>query len=230
MLKLIELEMRKNNAVKYIWYTAITILSLTVFFIALVFFLGFDEPKMGEDIVGVSFLVDVMTSMVFLIFTAVMHSAFTISSYKNRTMDLMFSYPINRKKILISKIIAVMMFNFVSIILAQTTIYGSVYIVSQYLQPALPIDFDLSNSTFYISIILKSVMTISISLIALFIGMIKKSPVSTVVASFFLAAMLNGNIGEFSFAGNFLLPLVLTIISILIALIVINDVEKKDVI
>lgn len=230
MLKLIGLEMRKNNATKYIWYMGIAILSLTAFIIAVAFFLGLDEP-IGEEVnVGVSYFVDVMTSIVFLIFTAVMHSAFTISSYKNKTMDLMFSYPIKRKTILASKIIAVLIFNLISIIMAQFIIYGSVYVISQYLQPALPLDFDFSNISFYINVILKSVMTISISLIALFIGMIKKSPVATVVTSFFLAAMLNGNIGELSFAGNFLLPIFLTAISIIFAFIIINDAEKKDVI
>lgn len=217
MLKLIKLEMQKNNASKYIWYTALAILSLTTLSITFIFFLGFEDPDMAKDIIGASFFVQMMTSFVFLIFSAVMHSAFTINAYRNRTMDLMFSYPIKRKKILASKILAVMGFNFVSIILAQIIIYGSIYIVSLYLQPALPIDFDFSNILFYVIAILKSVMTISISLIALFIGMIKKSPVSTVVSSFFLAALLNGNIGGYSFGGNVLLPIVLTAISIVFA-------------
>ncbi|WP_425803295.1 ABC transporter permease [Desulfitobacterium sp. Sab5] len=230
MLKLIKLEMKKNNALKYIGYTALAILSLTALSIAFVFFLGFDDQEMAKDMASVSFFVEMLTSIVFLIFSAVMHSAFTINAYKNRTMDLMFSYPIKRKKILGSKILAVLVFNFISIILAQIIIYGSIYIVSLYLQPALPIDFNFLNITFYISVILNSLMTISISLLALFIGMIKKSPIATVVASFFLAALLKGNIGGFSFEGNVLLPMVLTIVSIVFTFISINDVEKKDVI
>lgn len=230
MLKLIKLEMQKNNATKYIWYTALAILSLVALSITFIFFLGFEDPDMAKDIASISFFVRMMTSIVFLIFSAVMHSAFTINAYKNRTMDLMFSYPIKRNKILASKILAVMGFNFVSISLAQIIIYGSIYIVSLYLQPALPIDFHFSGILFYTIVVLNSVMTISISLIALFIGMIKKSPVSTVVSSFFLVALLNGNIGGFSFAGNVLIPIVLTIISVVFAFISINDVEKKDVI
>ena len=142
----------------------------------------------------------------------------------------MFSYPIKRGKILASKIIAVLAFNFISIIVAQVIIYGSIYIASRYLQPSIKIDFDILNITFYVSVVLKSVMTICISLIALFIGMISKSPVATIVASFFLAVLLKGNIGGFSLAGSVVFPIVLTFISIVFAYLTIRDVEKKDVV
>lgn len=171
-----------------------------------------------------------MTSSVFLILTAVMHSAFTINAYKNKTIDLMFSYPIKRGKILASKILAVLIFNFVSIIIAQVIIYGGIYIASHYLQPSIRIDFDILNVTFYVSVILKSVMTICISLIALFVGMISKSPAATIVASFFLVVLLKGNIGGYSLVGSIVFPAVLTFISIIFALLAISGVEKKDVI
>ncbi|SHI21523.1 ABC transporter permease subunit [Desulfosporosinus lacus] len=230
MLKLIRLELLKNNAAKYALYSVIVILSLTALSIGFVFFLGFEDPEIAEGIIGVSFFVEMLTGIVFLIFTAIMHSAFTINAYKNKTMDLMFSYPIKRGKILASKIIAVLAFNFVSIIVAQVIIYGSIYIASRYLQPSIKIDFDILNITFYVSVVLKSVMTICISLIALFIGMISKSPVATIVASFFLAVLLKGNIGGFSLAGSVVFPIVLTFISIVFAYLTIRDVEKKDVV
>ncbi|TGE37115.1 ABC transporter permease [Desulfosporosinus fructosivorans] len=230
MLKLIRLEMLKNNAAKYALYSVIVILSLTALSVGFVFFLGFEDPEIAEGIIGVSFFVEMLTGIVFLIFTAIMHSAFTINAYKNKTMDLMFSYPIKRGKILASKIIAVLGFNFVSIIVAQVIIYGSIYIASRYLQPSIKIDFDILNITFYVSVVIKSVMTICISLIALFVGMISKSPVATIVASFFLAVLLKGNIGGFSLAGSVVFPIVLTFISIVFAFLTIRDVEKKDVV
>lgn len=230
MLKLIRLEMAKNNAAKYTLYAAIAILSLTALSMVFVFFLGADDPEIATGIVGVSFFVETMTSIVFLIFTAVMHSAFTINAYKNKTMDLMFSYPIKRGKILASKILAVLIFNFAALIIAQVIIYGSIYIASHYLQPSIRIDFDISNITFYISVVLKSVSTICISLIALFVGMINKSPAATIVASFFLAALLKGNLGGYSLAGSIIFPVVLTLISIVFAFLTISGVEKKDVV
>lgn len=196
---------------------------------AFVFFLGADDPEIAAGIIGVSFFVETMTGIVFLIFAAVMHSAFTVNAYNNKTMDLMFSYPIKRGKILMSKILAVLIFNFVWLIIAQAVIYGSIYIASRYLQPSIPIDFDIANITFYVTVVLKSVSTICISLIALFVGMISKSPAATIVASFFLVAMLKGNLGGYSLAGSIMLPVVLTSISIVFAFLTISGVERKDV-
>ena len=230
MLKLIRLEMVKNNASKYALYAVTAILSLTALLMGTVFFLEFDDPEIAAGVIGASFFVETMTSSVFLILTAVMHSAFTINAYKNKTIDLMFSYPIKRGKILASKILAVLIFNFVSIIIAQVIIYGGIYIASHYLQPSIRIDFDILNVTFYVSVILKSVMTICISLIALFVGMISKSPAATIVASFFLVVLLKGNIGGYSLVGSIVFPTVLTFISIIFALLAISGVEKKDVV
>ncbi len=47
--------------------------------------------------------IELFTSMSFLIFTSVMLSSFIVSAYKNKTMNLMFSYPIRRQKILVSQ-------------------------------------------------------------------------------------------------------------------------------
>jgi ABC-type transport system involved in multi-copper enzyme maturation permease subunit len=229
MLKLIRLEMGKNNAAKYALYEVIAIVALTVLCMTVMFLLGFGDPKMAKGTVGASFFVEMMTSIVFLIFAAVMHSEFTINAYKNKTMDLMFSYPIKRGKIVASKIIAVLVFNLISIIIAQVIIFGCIYIASRYLRPLIPIDFDILDITFYGSVVIQSVMTICISLIALFVGMIKKSSVATIVSSFFLVALLKGNLGELTLAGSIVLPVVLTVISIVFAFLMISGVERKDV-
>lgn len=57
MLKLIRLELLKNNAAKYALYSVIVILSLTALSIGFVFFLGFEDPEIAEGIIGVSFFV-----------------------------------------------------------------------------------------------------------------------------------------------------------------------------
>lgn len=229
MYKLIKLEMVKNNAAKYALYAAIAITALTALSIEFVFFLGFDDPEIASGNIGVSFFVETMTSIVFLIFAAVMHSAFTVNAYKNKTMDLMFSYPIKRKEILAAKMIAVLVFSLVSIILAKVVIYNSIYIASNFLQPALNTDFNIFNVSFYISIVLKSVMTICISLIALFVGMVNKSPTTTIVTSFILISLLQGNIGGHTLSGNIVLPISLTFISVIVAFLTISGVEKIDV-
>lgn len=43
--------------------------------------------------------IELFTNMAYLIFTGVMLSTFIVSAYKNKTMNLMFSYPIKRQEI-----------------------------------------------------------------------------------------------------------------------------------
>ena len=45
--------------------------------------------------------------MAFLIFTSVMLASFIVSAYKNKIMNLMFTYPVKRQKILASQMMAV---------------------------------------------------------------------------------------------------------------------------
>lgn len=60
----------------------------------------------GTDVISAP--VELFTSMAFLVYTSVMLVSFIVSSYKNKTMNLMFFCPIKRQKILTSQVIAVL--------------------------------------------------------------------------------------------------------------------------
>ena len=77
---------------------------------------------------AISSSIELFTSMAFLVFTSVMLSTYIVSAYKNKTMNLMFSYPIKRQKILISQMLAVWIFNFVALVLTKLLIYGCIFI------------------------------------------------------------------------------------------------------
>lgn len=72
-------------------------------------------------------------------------------------------------------------------------------------------------------------MTISISLIALFIGLIVKSSKAAIVASFLLVVLMQGNIGGVTLANNVLLPVILTVISFIFAYLSVQNIEVKDI-
>lgn len=91
------------------------------------------------------------------------------------------------------------------------------------------IDFNLLSVDFYFILLLKSIMTISISLIALFIGLIVKSSKAAIVASFLLVVLMQGNIGGVTLANNVLLPVILTVISFIFAYLSVQNIEVKDI-
>ena len=232
MLKLVRLEWKKNNIGKYIKGVIIMAALLGLFVFALAF-LGIAndsdgtlDAAPGTDVISAP--IELFTSMAFLIYTSVMLASFIVSAYKNKTMNLMFSYPIKRQKILASQMIAVWTFNFAALILTKLAIYMCVFFGAKFMQSSFVVDFSIGSLSFYIQLILKSVVIVSMSFIALFVGMAFKSSKATIVTSFLLIFLTQANIGDFTMAGNAVFPIILTAISLLFAALSIVNVESKD--
>ena len=81
---------------------------------------------------------------------------------------------------------------------------------------------------FYIQLLLKSVVTVTMSFAALFIGQAMKSSKATIVSSFLLIFLTQANVGDFSLAGNAIVPVMLMILSLFLAFLSIYNVETKD--
>ena len=232
MLKLVRLEWKKNNIGKYIKGVIIMAALLGLFVFALVFLGIANDPDgtldaaPGTDVISAP--IELFTSMAFLIYTSVMLATFIVSAYKNKTMNLMFSYPIKRQKILASQMIAVWTFNFAALILTKLAIYMCVFFGAKFMQSSFVVDFSIGSLSFYIQLILKSVVIVSMSFIALFVGMALKSSKATIVTSFLLIFLTQANIGDFTMAGNAVFPIILTAISLLFAALSIVNVESKD--
>lgn len=232
MIKLIKLEWKKNNIAKYI-RNAIILDALLGLFIFALAFLGIANDPDGtldaaEGLDAISSSIELFTSMSFLIFTSVMLSSFIVSAYKNKTMNLMFSYPIKRQKILASQMLAVWIFNFSALVLTKLALYLCVYAGSKSMPSSFLIDFNMGSLSFYIQLILKSMVTVSMSFIALFVGMIKKSSKTTIVTSFLLIFLTQANVGDLTLRDNAIFPVGLTALSLLFAVLSICNAEKKD--
>lgn len=233
MLKLIRLEWKKNNVGIYI-RNAIIMAALLCLFVFANCYLGIaNDPETGIPDAApgnstVSPTIELFTSMSFLVFTGVMLSTYIVSAYKNKTMNLMFSYPIKRQKILISQMLAVWIFNFVALVLTKLLIYGCILFCSQFMVSSFPLDYNMASMGFYIQLILKAAVLITMSFIALFIGMVLKSSKATIVSSFLLILLTQANIGDFSFSNNAILPAILMALSLGFAFLSICNVESKD--
>lgn len=232
MFKLIKLEWKKNNIRKYIIGTVIMAIFLGAFVFALAFLGIANDPDgtldaaPGTDVISAP--IELFTSMVFLIYTSVMLASFIVSAYKNKTMNLMFSYPIKRQKILASQMIAVWSFNFAALTLTKLAIYLCVFLGTKFMQSSFTIDFSIISLSFYIQLILKSVVIVSMSFIALFVGIAMKSSKATIITSFLLIFLTQANVGDFTLAGNVVIPLILTIISFGFVILSVYHTENRD--
>ncbi len=234
MLKLIKLEWKKNQIGKYI-RGAVIMAGLLLLFVFALAFLGIaNDPDGTLDAAPgtevISAPIELFTSMAFLIYTSVMLASFIVSAYKNKTMNLMFSYPIKRQKLLVSQMMAVWLFNVTALTFTKLLIYSCIFITAGFMDSSFVIDFQIGSFGFYIQLILKSVVIVSMSFIALFVGMAMKSSKATMVTSFLLIFLTQANIGDFTMAGNALFPAILTVISVVFAVLAVYHVEDKDLI
>ncbi|WP_099203458.1 ABC transporter permease subunit [Miniphocaeibacter massiliensis] len=230
MFDLIRLEWKKNKAKGYIVKASITILLLT----ALVLPIAYEDVEETDKSISgrdtITMTVDTFSEMGFIVFSGVMLSSFIVSNYKNRTMELMFTYPIKRKKILASKILSVGIFNFTGLVIAKLFMYGLLLFFSKYKEFSYPARYDMASFLFYVDVIVRSFSTVCISFIALFVGMKLMSSKATIITSFLLFTLLQGQIGDFTLSDNIVLPLILAFVGLVIAVLSIRKVESKDLI
>lgn len=232
MLKLIRLEWKKNNIGKYILGAVIAAAVLGLFVFALAFWGIANDPDgtldaaPGTDVISAP--IELFTSMAFLIFTSVMLASFIVSAYKNKTMNLMFSYPIKRQKILASQMMAVWIFNFAALTLTKLAIYAAVFMGSQFMPSSFGIDFSIGSLSFYIQLILKSVAVVSMSFIALFVGIAMKSSKAVIVTSFLLIFFTQANVGDYTMSDSVIFPVVLTVVSFVFAALSLCRAESRD--
>ncbi len=234
MVKLIRMEWKKNNLKKYIYSAVILAVLLCLFIFALAFWGIAEDPDGTLDAApGVNVIsssVELFTSMSFLIFTSVMLASFIVSAYKNKTMNLMFSYPIKRQKILASQMLAVWIFNYAALVLTKLFIYTSIFVGSRFMETSFIIDIDMGSLSFYAQLAVKSFVIVSMGFIALFVGIRMRSSKAAIIISFLLIFLTQANIGDFSMAGNRIFPAILTFISLGFAVLTICSAETKDLI
>lgn len=234
MLKLIRLEWKKNRIGAYVRNVGILAAILCLFIFAMAFLGIARDPDTGtvdaaSGNEGISASVELFTGMSFLIVTGAMLASFIVESYKNKTINLMFSYPIKRQKLLIAQMAAVWIFCFFSLALTKLLLYGCIMMGAQFMESDFRIDFQMLKGAFYLQLFVKSAVTVSMGFIALFVGLAMKSSKATVITSALLIFFTQANIGDISLSGNAVFSLVLTGISFLAAVLCVRNAETRDV-
>ena len=192
MLKLIRLEYKKGNITKHIRNAAIMTLALLLFLVVTAGEAGADLTSMGgyeRSIINAA--VELYSNMSYVIFTGIMLASFIVEEYEKGTINLMFSYPIDRKKIMLSKIGAVWFFNVTALILSKLFIYGILFLLIDFFHLSAndisADDIPLCSLMFWLDMLLSSIIMISIAYIGLPIGLKTKSSKITVVAVVLIA-------------------------------------------
>lgn len=227
MIKLIRLEWKKNNIGKYIRNALIMTVLLSLLLVGMAGELEAVETVQSYGTSMTNAAIDLFMNMAYIIFTGVMLSSFIVGAYEKRTMHLMFSYPINRKKILLSKMAAVWIFNFVAMVISKLFVYMLLILLKPFLGiSAAGIAFGALS--FWLDIVLGSAVMVSISYIALPVGLLMKSSKAAIVTAVIITFLTQGNIGTATLVNNIPFYVLLVILAAWAVFLSIHRVEVRD--
>ncbi|WP_440896666.1 ABC transporter permease [Amphibacillus sp. Q70] len=234
MLNLIKLEYQKHRLSHY--FKGVVIWTLVIFVLVALMAWGSrnEIEPMFPDYTAFMSLINIFIKTVFISFAAVLLSRLVIEEYKNKTMQLLFTYPVRRKKIIQAKLLMVMLFCFGSIVFASIVINGLVYWISPYLflfeQPVAIQDI-LSTIP---STLISAVMMAGVSLIPLFFGMRKKSTSTTITWAVIIGVLINGTVSDGSkqlSLGEFIIiPSILCLFGLFIGYLAFHKIDKTDLV
>lgn len=228
MIKLINLEIKKFKLMRY-WKGVLGANLGFVIFIGMVYFLNKVEEEIPFDNFEMaSTIISAVVSATFIIFASVILAKLVIDEYKNKSIDLMFTYPISRKKIMTAKLIIVMVFTFMTVLFSTLFLQGLVYIMDVTFD-ILPGDISIQE---FINSMWKSFFIAfaasGLSLIPLLIGMLRKSSSATIVSSIFLVTLTSSVSNNFTFSSVMTFSISLALLGIVIGWLSIRNVEKTD--
>lgn len=229
MFKLMKLEMKKFKVAGYIKGAIIANLVIIGIIIAGIL-ISKSEGELILNNYNFAFqMVDSSVKATFIIFASVLLSKLIIEEYKNGTMTLLFMYPINRKKLIVAKLIIVLIFTFVAIFLSNIFIDGILIAINSFTNfiPDQITKEILSNAI--ISINTSAVTSAFMSLIPLYFGMRKKSVPTTIISSILIVTVMCSNANGFSLSSIVIIPIIFSFVGAFIAYLSIRNIEHVDV-
>lgn len=228
MFKLIKLEWKKNNIGKYVRNAAVTTAVLLLFLLMAAGELEREETVQayGKSMLDTS--VGLFVHMAYIIFTGVMIAAYIVGAYEKKTINLMFSYPIKRAKIILAKVCAVWIFNFAAMVISKAVIY-TVLLATKSFTGISAAGLLVGEPLFWLDAVLSSAAMVSISFIALPIGLKMKSSKAAIVASVIIVCLTQGGIGSVTLANNMTFYAILSAAAVASVCLSVWRVETRDV-
>ncbi|MBD7969471.1 ABC transporter permease [Paenibacillus gallinarum] len=235
MLKLIKLELERNHVRTYV--TPSIIIALSMLGILYLFaYLPQLEPddKDMQLFIGYNNLIPlfaVLNMAAFCVLSAVMYSKFIIDDYSGKRPLLLFSYPVSRKKIFLSKLSVVSIFTILSLIISDVLIF-TIFGVTERFIPLVNEPFTVAFMLLALkTTIVMAFISASIGIIAVAIGFNKKSVPTTIVSAVLLGSLMCNilvnatlNIGTL-----YLIALIVIIVGILSSINLMQKVHSMEV-
>lgn len=230
LLKLLRLEWKKNSMSSY--FKSLIICIIGIFAAVALMAVGSGDEKMFLDYTDFMSLTNILIRIVFIIFSSVILSRLVIEEYKNKTVQLLFTYPLKRKRIIFAKLSLVFGFCFFSIIIATFMMNIAVY----FLNPMMnlfeaPVEIQEMVATIP-STFINAFMMAGVSLIPLYFGMRKKSTASTITSAVLIGFLINATVSNGDTSASLfqfiIVPITMCLLGLIIGYLSYYKVDKVD--
>ncbi|GKV56328.1 hypothetical protein NCCP2222_22750 [Sporosarcina sp. NCCP-2222] len=223
MFNLIRLELKKES---FKWYGIGTVIA-NLLILALIIPIQYVEKIETDEMF---MIMGALIRAVFIIFGAVLLSKLIIDEYKNKTIFLMYTYPIQRKKLITAKLLLIGILTFITISISSALVAVGYFIIHNMFQispdtiPAQRLIVEI------VSMLKFAIAAAGASLIPLYFGLRKQSVPATLLSSILIVTVITQSNPWFSLADNIYISLVAATIGVFIAFWTIRNVDKVDAI
>jgi ABC-type transport system involved in multi-copper enzyme maturation permease subunit len=164
----------------------------------------------------------------FIVFSSVLTARMVIDEYRNKTISVLFTYPIPRKTLLIAKLITVSLLTFWLILLSNLFV-AAFFLVFDHYQHYIP---EMLTSRILVDelmrILIWAVAFIGLSLLPFFVGMLRKSVPATIVSSFVISIGFSGvNLSDNWIMGA-VAAIAIVAFGVFMAYLAIRNIEHQD--
>lgn len=230
MFHLIKLELKKN---KLGWFLKGAFLANIIIlgFLCMIPAIGNSEGEQTFKTFTDFFMISgAFVRGTFTVFAAVLISKMIIDEFKNRTILVMFSYPVNRKKILSAKLILIFCVTFITMAISNLVVIVGFIGLNQIFH--LTSAMNLTIDHFFVGILnlmMFSLATAGAALVPLYFGMRKYSTPATIISSLLIVMVTCSSVGtDFSLASIIYIPLGLALIALGIVASAIRKIDRID--
>jgi ABC-type transport system involved in multi-copper enzyme maturation permease subunit len=225
MLNLIKQELKRNKLSTYIGPSIISCVVLIVFTYFVAYVAQVENDVQFQNYNNIFRFTGIMGLIIFSVIAATMYSRLVINEYSGARMALLFSYPVSRKKIFLSKILIAFTFTTISMALC-TAIPLTLFAITETISPIVNdiISFKLLFAEFQ-TICISALAVGGVGIVSMRLGFIKKSVPTTLVTAFIFSGML-GNVA-ITCAGNLIISAIIISIILITSLAVIIELGNK---
>ncbi|MCY9165373.1 ABC transporter permease [Bacillus atrophaeus] len=229
MWNLMRIELKK---MKLGWYARGAIIA-NLILLGFLWMVSYVEKIEGEETmqtIDESFLIiGTLVRGVFIIFGAVLIARLVISEFKNKTILVLFTYPVNRKKLLASKLMIAFGLTFITILISNVFVaFAFFFLNSIYHMIPGEVTSDMVSQQ-AVKMAVFAFGAAGTSLVPIYFGMRKYSVPATIISAVIIVMAMSSTTSEFSLSSIVYIPLSLAAAGLVFAYLAVRKVDKTDV-